>query len=153
MSIGNLKDYGNKGNNFPFQLKVLQGLEDVISAISGGGSNVTIVGPLGSQNCNDSVSVALCTDQALTLDDILVKLTAVTRTPNLLRVTGAGTIAPAVYDFSVSNVGTGNGSILGGTIKPGETLNFGAGALNNIYAAGSIAYDGTGTELVIIYNS
>lgn len=28
MSIGNLKDYGNKGNNFPFQLKVLQGLND-----------------------------------------------------------------------------------------------------------------------------
>ncbi len=26
MSIGNLKDYGNKGNNFPYQLKVLQGL-------------------------------------------------------------------------------------------------------------------------------
>lgn len=26
MSIGNLKDYGNKGNNFPFQLKTLQGL-------------------------------------------------------------------------------------------------------------------------------
>lgn len=28
MSIGNLKDYGNKGNNFPFQLKVLQGLNN-----------------------------------------------------------------------------------------------------------------------------
>lgn len=26
MSIGNLKDYGNKGNNFPWQRKVLQGL-------------------------------------------------------------------------------------------------------------------------------
>lgn len=26
MSIGNLKDSGNKGNNFPFQLKTLQGL-------------------------------------------------------------------------------------------------------------------------------
>ena len=26
MSIGNLKTYGNKGNNFPFQLKTLQGL-------------------------------------------------------------------------------------------------------------------------------
>lgn len=26
MSIGNLKDYGNKGNNFPFQKKVLDGL-------------------------------------------------------------------------------------------------------------------------------
>jgi len=35
MSIGNLKTYGNKGNNFPFQLKVLQGLTDLITAITG----------------------------------------------------------------------------------------------------------------------
>lgn len=27
MSIGNLKTYGNKGNNFPFQLAVLRGLD------------------------------------------------------------------------------------------------------------------------------
>ena len=27
MSIGNLKTYGNKGNNFPFQLAVLKGLD------------------------------------------------------------------------------------------------------------------------------
>lgn len=27
MSIGNLKDSGNQGNNFPWQLKVLQGLQ------------------------------------------------------------------------------------------------------------------------------
>ena len=29
MSIGNLKDYGNQGNNFPWQLKVLQGLQEI----------------------------------------------------------------------------------------------------------------------------
>lgn len=89
----------------------------------------------------------------LTLNGIDTKLTSVVRTPNLLRATGAGTIAPVVYDFSVANVGAANGTILGGTIKPGETLNFSAGTLNNSYAAASIAYDGTGTELVIIYNS
>jgi hypothetical protein len=32
MSIGNLKDYGNKGNNFPWQLKMLQGLDAIITA-------------------------------------------------------------------------------------------------------------------------
>jgi hypothetical protein len=32
MSIGNLKDYGNKGNNFPWQLKMLQGLEAILTA-------------------------------------------------------------------------------------------------------------------------
>ena len=35
MSIGNLKDYGNKGNNFPWQLKMLQGLQQLINASSG----------------------------------------------------------------------------------------------------------------------
>ena len=34
MSIGNLKDYGNKGNNFPWQLKVLQGLQAIASSTS-----------------------------------------------------------------------------------------------------------------------
>lgn len=33
MSIGNLKDYGNKGNNFPWQLKVLEGLQCICDAI------------------------------------------------------------------------------------------------------------------------
>ena len=31
MSIGNLKDSGNQGKNFPFQLKVLQGLDKAIN--------------------------------------------------------------------------------------------------------------------------
>lgn len=84
---------------------------------------------------------------------LVTNTTSATRTPNLVRATGSGTIAPLVYDFSVSNVGSANGTILGGTIKPSETLNFTAGALNNSYAAGTISYDGTGTELVIIFNS
>ena len=33
MSIGNLQDYGNKGNNFPWQLKMLKGLQGIIDAI------------------------------------------------------------------------------------------------------------------------
>jgi hypothetical protein len=35
MSIGNLKDTGNKGNNFPYQLKTLQGLQQIADGISG----------------------------------------------------------------------------------------------------------------------
>ena len=34
MSIGNLKDYGNKGNNFPWQLKMLQGLDILNTSIN-----------------------------------------------------------------------------------------------------------------------
>jgi hypothetical protein len=32
MSIGNLKDSGNQGNNFPWQLKMLQGLQALIDS-------------------------------------------------------------------------------------------------------------------------
>lgn len=35
MSIGNLKTYGNKGNNFPFQLSVLEGLQKIFNILSG----------------------------------------------------------------------------------------------------------------------
>lgn len=34
MSVGNLKDYGNKGNNFPWQLKMLQGLDTLNNSIN-----------------------------------------------------------------------------------------------------------------------
>jgi len=33
MSIGNLKDYGNKGNNFPWQYKMLLGLDSINNSI------------------------------------------------------------------------------------------------------------------------
>lgn len=104
-------------------------------------------------------------DQGVTLDSIETelqsvddRLTAKTITPNLVRATGAGTIAPAVYSFSVANVGAADGSITIGAnpavaIKPTESFTFDAGSLNNQYAAGTIAYDGSGTELVIIFNS
>ena len=35
MSIGNLQDYGNKGNNFPWQLKMLQGITSMINSLTG----------------------------------------------------------------------------------------------------------------------
>ena len=38
MSIGNLKDYGNKGNNFPWQYKMLLGLDKILAALSGSSS-------------------------------------------------------------------------------------------------------------------
>jgi hypothetical protein len=199
MSIGNLKDYGNKGNNFPWQLKMLMGQECACTALQSIEANTDDLEPLLIQilaaiQAGTDYEAALVVDAAnvtwleirvwngTTFDppvyylagsntsgtptfpityinpnsylaQLVSNTTAVTRTPVLLRATGAGTIVPLVYDFSVSNVGSANGTILGGTIKPGETLNFGAGALNNSYAAGTIAYDGTGTELVIIYNS
>jgi hypothetical protein len=34
MSVGNLKDYGNKGNNFPYQLAVLKLLDGILTAVA-----------------------------------------------------------------------------------------------------------------------
>jgi hypothetical protein len=44
MSIGNSKDYGNKGNNFPWQLKMLQGLQGIINNTGGssGGPQIRV---------------------------------------------------------------------------------------------------------------
>jgi len=46
MSIGNLKDYGNKGNNFPYQLRSLKALaainKSIIEAGGGGADNAMI---------------------------------------------------------------------------------------------------------------
>jgi hypothetical protein len=36
MSIGNLKDQGGKGTNYPWQLKMLLGLDKILTALSGG---------------------------------------------------------------------------------------------------------------------
>ena len=64
MSIGNLKDYGNKGNNFPWQLKVLEGLQKIYDFLVGS-SAVTTRTPIivsdtgvGSINVNYGFSIA-----------------------------------------------------------------------------------------------
>lgn len=36
MSVGNLKTEGQKGNNFPWQLKMLQGLQGIIDTLTAG---------------------------------------------------------------------------------------------------------------------
>lgn len=117
MSVGNLKDYGNKGNNFPFQLKVLQGITSVLTAITG----------------------------------ITINVDPEAKVTNVLRSSTTGTIAAGAFSASFGNVGAANATVKGVTIKPGETINFDAGAMNNTLDA--IAYNGTGTELLIIWIS
>lgn len=117
MSIGNLKDSGNQGNNFPWQYKVLLGLDKIFSALSS--STTSYLAPQE-------------------------------RTPVISRVTTSGTIPSGTYSVSIGNVGSGIGSVGGAVFKPGETINFDAGALNNTLSS-SFAYDATGTEFLIIY--
>ena len=117
MSIGNLKDYGNKGNNFPFQLKVLQGITNILAAMTG--TSILI---------NPKV-----------------------RTANIKRSDSSGTVAAGTFSVSIANTGSANATVNFIPLKPGETINFDAGTLNNTLNA--IPYNATGTELLIIWVS
>lgn len=94
----------------------------------------------GQQTMANSISVALASNQA-----------GVARTPTFLRPTGvSGTVAAGTFSMSFASVGTANATVGGITLKPGETLNFDAGAINN--TLGAVAYSTTiaGAELIII---
>lgn len=163
---GNPKD-GDKGSNFNYELKVLQGLQSIINNvlagidvtvvnpggagavnIQDGGNSITVDGSVavsalpneGQQSMANSISVALASDQA-----------GVQRTPTFLRPANlSGTIPAGRYSMSFANVGTINATVGGITLKPGESISFDAGAINN--TLGSVAYNATGAggELLII---
>jgi hypothetical protein len=201
MSIGNLKDSGNQGNNLPYQWRVLQGLqeianqtaqpltcvEDSIAICAGGnlltsttigadtGLDVNIIGGVtlevnldatndqvgiygyvngasGSPvplNTNASGQVAIQDGgNSITVDGG----TGPQRIATFLRPSGSnGTVGPNIYSASFASVGTANAIVGGIILKPGETLNFDAGAINNTLTA--ITYDtltNSGAELIII---
>jgi hypothetical protein len=123
MSIGDLKDYGNKGNNFPWQLKVLQGLQAVID-----------------NNCCDSILA-----QLISIDS---KLRSEPRRANVLNTSTNGTV-PVCYSFSIANVGAAAGTVNTQSIPAGTTVNFDAGVLNNTLTGAT--YDATGTTFLITY--
>lgn len=77
--------------------------------------------------------------------------TGVQRTPNFLRPSGtSGTIALGTFSMSFASVGTANATVGGITLKPGETLNFDAGAINNTLGAVTYSTTTAGAELIII---
>ena len=89
------------------------------------------------------------------LAQIVTNTTGAARTPNIIRTSAPGnvnTVAGTFYSVSVANVGTADGTILGGTVlKSGEIINFDSGSLNNTF--NSFAYDATGTEFIITFIS
>jgi len=75
------------------------------------------------------------------------------RTTGMLRPNNTSgnlnTVQATFFSVSVANVGSVDGTVLGQTIKPNESLNFSADAVNNYFT--SFAYDATGTEFILIY--
>lgn len=149
MSVGDLKDYGNKGNNFPWQLKMLKGLQGIINAI------VAIPIPFGQQACDDSVSTTLCTDQA----NVVIKPGI--NTVNGLKsmdyyIGGTGKLLTlSIYnqDTTVSILVSTNAGDNYVSIKTGITINYDAGGLLNYFYPENIFIDSNGAtiEPLIIY--
>jgi hypothetical protein len=150
MSIGNLKDTGNQGNNLPFQWKVLQGLQSIISSTF----NVAIKAPLGQQNNDNSVSTVLSNEQANVLINTAAKRFTATDD-------NATSFSNTIFSISFASVGTADARISfdGGTLylilKPGETLNLDAGGVMNYYDGALITWDTTtnaGSSLLVAVN-
>lgn len=117
--------------------------------LSGTWSTVEYYAP-GSNTPGTPSAPIVYTDPTSLLTN-LYTVSSSTRLPGFIRTSAAGTVAQAPLSVSVANVGVANGSVLGSTIKVGEVLNFDAGGLSNKYGAGTFSYDGSGTELLIIY--
>jgi PPE-repeat protein len=121
-------------------------------AITGGPNNTEAM-VTGQQELLVKVnSVASSSDAATetTLLSVDNRLKAAQRTPNIFRYTNSGTIAAGAYSMSIANVGSANATVKTVTLKPGESISFDAGTLNNTLAA--VAYDATtaGAELLVI---
>jgi hypothetical protein len=144
--------------------------------VSGSTVSATITGPLGGQDCDNSLAVTLCDAQAQNLLEIkdavtgtltvggtvavtqstspwIVNTNSIVRIPAVLRTTGGSSIPPGARSFSILNAGSGIGSILGGSnnLLPGEEVDFVAGG-NDVF--GLISFNGNGvTTLVVTYVS
>ncbi len=139
MSIGNLKDSGNQGNNLPFQWKVLQGIQSIISQ-------------------ND----ACCQETLRLLTEIGSFVKPKVVIPNVQVLSGViGFLPDQVYSISFANVGTVpiklsfDGGTTTVTIPVGVTINMDAGGLNNLYPENTFAWDTdfVGASLIITYNT
>ena len=134
MSIGDLKDYGNKGNNFPWQLKMLKGLQGIINAIASL-ANINIIGPLGQRVCVDSVSTTLCDDQANV--EIIAGIKTVNGLKNMLYYVGATSklLTLSIYnqDTTVSILVSTDNGVTYVSVPKGVTINYDAGGLLNYF--------------------
>lgn len=117
--------------------------------VDASGSSVTVSGTVTANAGTGNFTVVQPT--ASNLNATVVGGTGVSRTPNFLRPTGvSGTVAAGTYSMSFASVGTANATVGPITLKPGETLNFDAGAINNTLGAVNYSTTTAGAELIII---
>lgn len=157
MSIGNLKTEGNKSNNFPFQLKVLQGLQCACDELKAIGADTTAI----EQILLDIEAAIGNLATEATLQLIEANTTGTSKTPQyIFASSSAGAITVDVTSISFANNSSVDADIsVDGVnyevLPAGVTVNFDAGAIGNYYAANTFAYDTAsyvGSSIIIIYN-
>ena len=90
---------------------------------------------------------------------IVINSNGIVKKSALLRVTTSSSIIEKVNSISFANVGTANATVSADanvtniTVKPGETITFDAGDVNNYFPASNFFYNATtaGAELLIAY--
>jgi hypothetical protein len=126
MSVGDLKTDGLKGNNFPWQLRMLKGLQGIINAI-----------------------IAIPPTPALSKVPVIERISGTT-----LSITVAIqsiSIACPVTSSTGIDVSTNNG-LSYVSVRPGETVYYDAGTLNNYFDAFLFDIDATaGGDALITY--
>ena len=117
MSVGDLKTDGLKGNNFPWQLKMLKGLQGIINAI-----------------------IAIPPTPALSKTPVIERISGTTLTITVA-VRSISIACPNTSGGPI-DVST-DGGINFVQLFPGEIINFDAGTLNNYFAANLFEIDCT----------
>lgn len=90
-------------------------------------------------------------------EELLVKVNSfggngAVRTPGIVRYSGTvDTILQKTNSIAFSSVGSGNVVVNGTILKPGETINFDAGDINNYFPENAFTVDSTSGEVLIIY--
>lgn len=102
-------------------------------------------------NITGTVSLPTGAATEVTLAAVNTKLTPATRTHNTVSATGAGTVPAGSLRGSVMNVGSAAGVWNGISIPAGVAIPWDAVGPRDTY--GSIAYDATGTTLIIEYTT
>ena len=122
MSVGNLKNQGNKGFNTPFQLGTLQLLG--VAAKEG--------------TLNDVLTI---------LTSLNTKFEPVTRTTSITRSSGAGSILAGAKSVTFYNAGLNPVSFFTTILLSKEQITFNAGGENDML--NEITWDATGTDLLV----
>jgi hypothetical protein len=129
MSVGDLKTDGLKGNNFPWQLKMLKGLQGIINAIIA----ITPTPPT----------------PALSKVPVIERISGTTLSINVA-IQSISIACPATSITGINVSTDGNASFV--IVQPGETVYYDAGTLNNYFAANLFYIDTTGGgEALITY--